>query len=189
MHVPRQTHVLEILSKRPRAFSVLSDLYSLWSRWASELSSRLWSDATLFPATAAEYRRQLSSDMAFMAVLESDLRALSTEARRRHPAVKDGAEHAILKVGAMIMLSSECHSDSSDAFAFCFWILFVQLQLPAFSCSGGLVFVTWRVVLILLILMLSILDHILAKDTIKFNALSILLLWRHICRERLLLAS
>ncbi|RWV96819.1 hypothetical protein GW17_00040443 [Ensete ventricosum] len=36
--------------------------------------------------------------MAFMAVLESDLRALSVEARRRYPAVKDGAEHAILKV-------------------------------------------------------------------------------------------
>ncbi|KAA3472809.1 protein MON2-like protein isoform X1 [Gossypium australe] len=35
--------------------------------------------------------------MAFMAVLESDLRALSAEARRRHPAVKDAAEHAILK--------------------------------------------------------------------------------------------
>lgn len=33
-----------------------------------------------------------------MAVLESDLRALSAEARRRYPAVKDGAEHAILKV-------------------------------------------------------------------------------------------
>lgn len=37
-------------------------------------------------------------DMAFMAVLESDLRALSAEARRRYPAVKDGAEHAIIKV-------------------------------------------------------------------------------------------
>lgn len=36
--------------------------------------------------------------MAFMAVLESDLRALSAEARRKYPAVKDGAEHAILKV-------------------------------------------------------------------------------------------
>lgn len=36
--------------------------------------------------------------MALMAVLESDLRALSAEARRRYPAVKDGAEHAILKV-------------------------------------------------------------------------------------------
>lgn len=35
---------------------------------------------------------------AFMAVLEADLRALSTEARRRYPSVKDAAEHAILKV-------------------------------------------------------------------------------------------
>ncbi|KAI5326578.1 hypothetical protein L3X38_035652 [Prunus dulcis] len=36
--------------------------------------------------------------MAFMVVLESDLRALSAEARRRYPAVKDGAEHAIIKL-------------------------------------------------------------------------------------------
>lgn len=36
--------------------------------------------------------------MVLMAVLESDLRALSAEARRRYPAVKDAAEHAILKV-------------------------------------------------------------------------------------------
>ena len=36
--------------------------------------------------------------MAFMAALEADLRALSAEARRRHPAVKDAAEHATLKV-------------------------------------------------------------------------------------------
>lgn len=33
-----------------------------------------------------------------MTVLESDLRALSAEARRRYPALKDAAEHAILKV-------------------------------------------------------------------------------------------
>lgn len=33
-----------------------------------------------------------------MTVLESDLRALSAEARRRYPAIKDAAEHAILKV-------------------------------------------------------------------------------------------
>lgn len=46
--------------------------------------------------------------MAFMAVLESDLRALSAEARRRHPAVKDGAEHAILKV--IISFSLVCLS-------------------------------------------------------------------------------
>ncbi|GAB2287398.1 hypothetical protein Dimus_021776 [Dionaea muscipula] len=35
---------------------------------------------------------------AFMAVLESDLRALSAEARRRYPTIKDGAEHGILKL-------------------------------------------------------------------------------------------
>ncbi|XP_058086558.1 uncharacterized protein LOC131233785 [Magnolia sinica] len=39
--------------------------------------------------------------MAFMAVLESDLRALSAEARRKFPAVKDGAEHAILKLRSL----------------------------------------------------------------------------------------
>lgn len=41
-----------------------------------------------------------------MAVLESDLRALSAEARRRYPAVKDGAEHAILKVTLQSEVSS-----------------------------------------------------------------------------------
>lgn len=48
--------------------------------------------------------------MAFMAVLESDLRALSAEARRRYPAVKDGAEHAILKVTAPIHINSHVHT-------------------------------------------------------------------------------
>ncbi|KAK8919357.1 hypothetical protein KSP39_PZI021141 [Platanthera zijinensis] len=39
--------------------------------------------------------------MAYMAALESDLRALSAEARRRYPAVKDAAEHAILKLRSL----------------------------------------------------------------------------------------
>lgn len=53
--------------------------------------------------------------MAFMAVLESDLRALSVEARRRYPAVKDAAEHAILKVTVGLcsdlkyMISTQLH--------------------------------------------------------------------------------
>lgn len=47
--------------------------------------------------------------MAFMAVLESDLRALSAEARRRYPAVKDGAEHAILKVKAPSLTHTHSH--------------------------------------------------------------------------------
>ncbi|XP_047315251.1 protein MON2 homolog isoform X2 [Impatiens glandulifera] len=49
--------------------------------------------------------------MAFMAVLESDLRALSAEARRRYPAVKDGAEHAILKLRALSGPSEIAHNE------------------------------------------------------------------------------
>ena len=37
--------------------------------------------------------------LALGAVLEADLRAIATEARRRFPSIKDAAEHAILKVG------------------------------------------------------------------------------------------
>lgn len=50
--------------------------------------------------------------MAFMTVLESDLRALSVEARRRYPAVKDAAEHAILKV--YLDLLCQIHDFPSD---------------------------------------------------------------------------
>eukprot|EP00250_Pteridium_aquilinum_P017543 c23683_g1_i1 orf=245-5539(+) len=39
--------------------------------------------------------------MALMAVLEADLRALSLEARRKYPAVKEAAEHAILKLRSL----------------------------------------------------------------------------------------
>lgn len=67
------------------------------------ISNNLWSPTILlWNATACicslTNSNSIAFDMAFMAVLESDLRALSVEARRRHPAVKDGAEHAILKV-------------------------------------------------------------------------------------------
>lgn len=43
--------------------------------------------------------------MALMAALEADLRALSAESRRRHPAVKDAAEHAIIKVSGIIYVT------------------------------------------------------------------------------------
>ncbi|XP_026446495.1 protein MON2 homolog isoform X1 [Papaver somniferum] len=49
--------------------------------------------------------------MAFMAVLEADLRALSTEARRRYPVVKEGAEHAIRKLR---LLSSPAEIAQND---------------------------------------------------------------------------
>lgn len=44
--------------------------------------------------------------MGLIAVVEADLRAISAEARRRYPAVKDAAEHAILKVHVMIQANS-----------------------------------------------------------------------------------
>ncbi|CAN4110214.1 unnamed protein product [Withania somnifera] len=49
--------------------------------------------------------------MALMAVLESDLRALSAEARRRYPAVKDAAEHAILKLRSLSSPSEIAHNE------------------------------------------------------------------------------
>lgn len=46
-----------------------------------------------------------------MAVLESDLRALSAEARRRYPAVKDAAEHAILKLRSLASPDEIAHNE------------------------------------------------------------------------------
>lgn len=66
--------------------------------------------------------------MAFMAVLESDLRALSAEARRRYPAVKDGAEHAIIKVCVFKLLIL--------MFA-CMELVIVWLQIQMFCGVGG----------------------------------------------------
>lgn len=59
--------------------------------------------------------------MAFMAVLESDLRALSAEARRRYPAVKEGAEHAILKVTALFtVIRTHANIYLLDVFVYAF---------------------------------------------------------------------
>lgn len=49
--------------------------------------------------------------MALMAVLEADLRALSLEARRKYPAVKEAAEHAILKLRSLPDLTLLARSD------------------------------------------------------------------------------
>ncbi|KAI3894720.1 hypothetical protein MKX03_033369 [Papaver bracteatum] len=49
--------------------------------------------------------------MAFMAVLEADLRALSTEARRRYPVVKEGAEHAIRKLRLLLSPAEIAQND------------------------------------------------------------------------------
>jgi Dimerisation and cyclophilin-binding domain of Mon2 len=55
--------------------------------------------------------------MALMAALEADLRALSAESRRRHPAVKDAAEHAILKVSGIFHVTPSL-SEYTLAFSF-----------------------------------------------------------------------
>eukprot|EP00897_Mesotaenium_endlicherianum_P003848 jgi/Mesen1/3491/ME000197S02510 len=49
--------------------------------------------------------------MAFNAVLEVDLRAISAESRRKFPAVKDAAEHAILKLRTLSDPASIAKSD------------------------------------------------------------------------------
>lgn len=65
-----------------------------------------------------------------MAVLETDLRALSVEARRKFPAVKDAAEHAILKVYPDLLC--QIHPFLSDL------VVFIS---PVDSIGTGLSFV------------------------------------------------
>ena len=78
-----------------------------------------------------------ASEMAFMAVLESDLRALSAEARRRYPAVKDGAEHAILKVTLQCRICV-------TRWTFSFWIASVFSDSASFLCFLDLIFQVGR---------------------------------------------
>lgn len=63
-----------------------------------------------------------------MAVLESDLRALSAEARRRYPAVKDGAEHAILKVSIYILLFCNFFSNCLFIWSSFFGLILIQFR-------------------------------------------------------------
>ncbi|XP_048323990.2 uncharacterized protein LOC107412268 isoform X2 [Ziziphus jujuba] len=78
--------------------------------------------------------------MAFMAVLESDLRALSAEARRRYPAVKDGAEHAILKL-RMLSSPSEIanNEDILRIFLMACEVRTVKLSVLGLSCLQKLI--------------------------------------------------
>ncbi|KAJ8760664.1 hypothetical protein K2173_017642 [Erythroxylum novogranatense] len=78
--------------------------------------------------------------MAFMAVLESDLRALSAEARRRHPAVKDAAEHAILKLRTLSTPSEIAHSeDILRIFLMACEVKTVKLSVIGLSCLQKLI--------------------------------------------------
>ncbi|KAK7269248.1 hypothetical protein RIF29_21968 [Crotalaria pallida] len=78
--------------------------------------------------------------MAFMAVLESDLRALSAEARRRYPAVKDGAEHAILKLRSLSSPGEIAHNeDILRIFLMACEVRTVKLSIIGLSCLQKLI--------------------------------------------------
>lgn len=78
--------------------------------------------------------------MAFMAVLESDLRALSTEARRRYPGVKDGAEHAILKLRTLSNPSEIAHNeDILRIFLMACEVKTVKISVIGLSCLQKLI--------------------------------------------------
>lgn len=78
--------------------------------------------------------------MAFMAVLESDLRALSGEARRRYPAIKDGAEHAILKLRSLSSPSEIAHNeDILRIFLMACEVKNVKLSVIGLSCMQKLI--------------------------------------------------
>ncbi|XAR64453.1 hypothetical protein NMG60_11024804 [Bertholletia excelsa] len=78
--------------------------------------------------------------MAFMAVLESDLRSLSAEARRRYPAVKDGAEHAILKLRSLSSPSEIAHNeDILRIFLMACEVRVVRLSVIGLSCLQKLI--------------------------------------------------
>lgn len=78
--------------------------------------------------------------MAFMAVLESDLRALSAEARRKYPAVKDGAEHAILKLRSLSSPSEIAHNvDILRIFLMACEVRSIKLSVIGLSCLQKLI--------------------------------------------------
>ncbi|XP_019071203.1 uncharacterized protein [Solanum lycopersicum] len=78
--------------------------------------------------------------MALMAVLESDLRALSAEARRRYPAVKDAAEHAILKLRSLSSPSEIAHNeDILNIFLMACEVRNVKMSVIGLSCLQKLI--------------------------------------------------
>ncbi|XP_042398524.1 protein MON2 homolog [Zingiber officinale] len=78
--------------------------------------------------------------MALMAVLESDLRALSAEARRRYPAVKDAAEHAILKLRSLSCPTEIAHNeDILHIFLMACDVKSTKLSVIGLSCLQKLI--------------------------------------------------
>ncbi|KAK4337750.1 hypothetical protein RND71_042237 [Anisodus tanguticus] len=78
--------------------------------------------------------------MALMAVLESDLRDLSAEARRRYPSVKDAAEHAILKLRSLSSPSEIAHNeDILKIFLMACEVRTVKMSVIGLSCLQKLI--------------------------------------------------
>ncbi|KAJ4816243.1 ARM repeat superfamily protein [Rhynchospora pubera] len=78
--------------------------------------------------------------MALMAALEADLRALSAESRRRHPAVKDAAEHAILKLRSLSSPKEIAQNDDIlRIFLMACDVKSVKLSVIGLSCLQKLV--------------------------------------------------
>ncbi|KMZ57362.1 hypothetical protein ZOSMA_87G01090 [Zostera marina] len=78
--------------------------------------------------------------MAIMAALELDLRALSLEARRGHPAVKDAAEHVILKLRSLSSPNEIAHNDDIvRIFLMACDVRSVKLSVIGLSCLQKLI--------------------------------------------------
>uniref|UniRef100_A0A1J3F4G6 Protein MON2-like protein n=1 Tax=Noccaea caerulescens TaxID=107243 RepID=A0A1J3F4G6_NOCCA len=78
--------------------------------------------------------------MALVAALEADLRALSAEARRRYPAVKDGAEHAILKLRSSSSASElSSNEDILRIFLMACGVRNTKLSVIGLSCLQKLI--------------------------------------------------
>ncbi|KAI3445217.1 hypothetical protein Pfo_001882, partial [Paulownia fortunei] len=82
----------------------------------------------------------VNKDGGFHDVLESDLRALSAEARRRYPAVKDAAEHAILKLRSLAAPNEIAHNeDILRIFVMACEVKNVKLSVIGLSCLQKLI--------------------------------------------------
>ncbi|XP_059649380.1 uncharacterized protein LOC132295225 isoform X2 [Cornus florida] len=116
--------------------------------------------------------------MAFMAVLESDLRALSAEARRRYPAVKDGAEHAILKLRSLSSPGEIAHNeDILRIFLMACEVKTVKLSVIGLSCLQKLISHNAVAPSALKEILATLKDHAeMADDTVQLKTLQTILI-------------
>ncbi|KAK1288620.1 hypothetical protein QJS10_CPB19g01189 [Acorus calamus] len=116
--------------------------------------------------------------MAFMAVLESDLRALSAEARRRHPAVKDAAEHAILKLRTLSSPGEiALNEDILRIFLMACEVKSVKLSVIGLSCLQKLISHDAVAPSALRAILLTLKDHAeMADESVQLKTLQTILI-------------